>query len=346
MRVLSGRLRRSSSPSSRRRSSSASSAGRPPSPAIPRALALHERHRPRRVRRALHRPQHVVGRVRQVPDHALELAGMGKRYLGNANADDAGQPGDRSRPASSRALYNWLGSWRRVAYWWLTGSSRTSGWSTSRDALREQGHGLLRQGGAGPQSRGSARTGSGAPPALPEGASTITYTGRGGRCRTRLRRWRSALRDQGRREGDVHLHGSTHHLVRPARTDPRQGRVSVDGKLVKTVDLHRSSFAARRRSSARPWAKRRPHAADRGRRDRPPPDGRPRRVRRRQLGRPVRSPGRDHLDLDPEVGGQRGHADRRPGRRLGREVPAVDRCSSPRTRRSRADTPCTLTTSP
>ena len=26
-------------------------------------------------------------------------------------------------------LYHWLGSWRRVAYWWLTGKSNTSGWS-------------------------------------------------------------------------------------------------------------------------------------------------------------------------------------------------------------------------
>ena len=26
-------------------------------------------------------------------------------------------------------LYHWLGSWRRVAYWWLTGKSNRSGWS-------------------------------------------------------------------------------------------------------------------------------------------------------------------------------------------------------------------------
>ena len=41
--------------------------------------------------------------------------------------------------------------------------------------------------------------------------------------------------------------------------------------------------------------------------------------------RAARSADRDHLDLDAVVRGQGGHADRRPGRRLGREVLAVDR---------------------
>ena len=42
-----------------------------------RPRPLHVRPRPGRIGRQLHRPEPAVGRLRQVPDHALELAGMG-----------------------------------------------------------------------------------------------------------------------------------------------------------------------------------------------------------------------------------------------------------------------------
>jgi hypothetical protein len=53
------------------------------------------------------------------------------RYLGNANAKPT--PANQEIVAGSkfRALYALLGSWRRVADWWLTGSSRTYGWSSA-----------------------------------------------------------------------------------------------------------------------------------------------------------------------------------------------------------------------
>ena len=41
--------------------------------------------------------------------------------------------------AKFRALYARLGSWRRVAYWWLTGSSRTYRLVVLRDPLRRPG---------------------------------------------------------------------------------------------------------------------------------------------------------------------------------------------------------------
>jgi len=52
-------------------------------------------------------------------------------YLGHRTADQT--PANQERVASRklRALYVWLGSWRRVAYWWLTGDTerRERRWS-------------------------------------------------------------------------------------------------------------------------------------------------------------------------------------------------------------------------
>ena len=53
-----------------------------------------------------------------------------RQYLGNSNARQT--PANQEKVASGKmtSLYRWLGSWKRVAYWWLTGSSRTTGWSS------------------------------------------------------------------------------------------------------------------------------------------------------------------------------------------------------------------------
>lgn len=52
-----------------------------------------------------------------------------KKYLGDANAQPTPRNQETVAAAKMTGLYNWLGQWRRVAYWWLTGSSRTAGWS-------------------------------------------------------------------------------------------------------------------------------------------------------------------------------------------------------------------------
>jgi hypothetical protein len=52
-----------------------------------------------------------------------------KKYLGDANAQPTPHNQEIVAAAKMTALYKWLGQWRRVAYWWLTGSSRTAGWS-------------------------------------------------------------------------------------------------------------------------------------------------------------------------------------------------------------------------
>ena len=57
------------------------------------------------------------------------------------------------------------------------------------------------------------------------------------------------LRDPGRRDGDDDLH--RHRLTWYGPVGPTRGkaRVSIDGRYVKTVDLHRTGFTAHAASS-------------------------------------------------------------------------------------------------
>ncbi len=45
------------------------------------------------------------------------------KYLGDSQADQTPWNQERVAFRKLRDLYGWLGSWKRVAYWWLTGSS-------------------------------------------------------------------------------------------------------------------------------------------------------------------------------------------------------------------------------
>jgi hypothetical protein len=55
-----------------------------------------------------------------------------RTYLGDARADQTPWNQERVAFGKIRDLYRWLGSWKRVAYWWLTGSTerRERRWSS------------------------------------------------------------------------------------------------------------------------------------------------------------------------------------------------------------------------
>ena len=46
-----------------------------------------------------------------------------QKYVGDRQADQTPYNQERVAYGKLRDLYTWLGSWKRVAYWWLTGSS-------------------------------------------------------------------------------------------------------------------------------------------------------------------------------------------------------------------------------
>ncbi len=62
-----------------------------------------------------------------------------EEYLGARHADQTPWNQERVAYGKLRDLYGWLGSWKRVAYWWLTGSSEKNEkrWSSyARDYVR------------------------------------------------------------------------------------------------------------------------------------------------------------------------------------------------------------------
>ncbi len=160
-----------------------------------------------------------------------------KTYLGNSKAKQT--PANQEKVAKGKftSLYRSLGSWRRVAYWWLTGSKRTSGWSALCDALRQQGHAPV-------QGRARARR------PQPDAPPKKHYGERHERDRLhghvedrgpqRLRGRQGSLLDVEVGHGDLHVHRQGGDLVRPGGPTRGKAKVFVDGKYARTVDFYRA----------------------------------------------------------------------------------------------------------
>jgi hypothetical protein len=168
-----------------------------------------------------------------------------KLYLGNAKAKPT--PANQEKVAAGKmtSLYRWLGSWRRVAYWWLTGSSRKSGWSTY--ARRYVDKVMDRYNGGRSTKLSPVRIAN-------ERSKSIAYSGT----------WRLA-RHPGY-GGDVVRYSQSkgasatftftgRRVAWNGPTGPTRGKakVYVDGKYMKTVDLRRASFDARTTLFRKGW---------------------------------------------------------------------------------------------
>ena len=145
-----------------------------------------------------------------------------RRYLGNANAKQTPANQEIVAAGKFRSLYRGLDSWRRVAYWWLTGLEPDHRLVDLRDPLRQQGH--------VPSTAAPPRPAPRPPSAssihrYSEGSPKITYSGT----------WRTAghrayagdeaeVLDRGGRDRVVRVQRQEGHLVWPGRPDPRQGQ--------------------------------------------------------------------------------------------------------------------------
>jgi hypothetical protein len=177
------------------------------------------------------------------------------RYLGDPNARPTPANQEIVATAKVRALYSGLQSWRRVAYWWLTGSSRTTGWSTY--ATRYVARVMAYYANAAP----SDIVGPPAPAAArvqhySEGSPTIAYSA-AWRSATYARYAGGAVRyaTKAGAKATFTFNGSSVTWYGPVGPTRGQARVYVDGKLVRTVDLHSRSFAARSAVFSKAWAK-------------------------------------------------------------------------------------------
>ena len=116
---------------------------------------------------ALNATSGAYGRYQILPDNWRQWA---RRYLGDADSRPTPANQERVARAKMASLFRWLGSWRRVSYWWLTGSSRTSAWSPA--ANRYVARVMAALGGSeadGPAGESGRH--------YSERSSTITYTG-------------------------------------------------------------------------------------------------------------------------------------------------------------------------
>jgi transglycosylase-like protein with SLT domain len=162
-----------------------------------------------------------------------------RQYLGNAKAKQTPHNQDRVAAGKMTSLHRWLGNWRRVAYWWLTGSSRTSGWSSY--AKRYVAKVIARYRHGAVTSRGPA-----ALRILNERSSAIVYRGT-----WRLARHGSyggdAVRYAQSKGASATVRFTARKIAWHGPTGPTRGKakVYVDGRYVKTVDLRRAAFDAR-----------------------------------------------------------------------------------------------------
>ncbi len=186
------------------------------------------------------------------------------RYLGDPNAIPTPANQELVARAKVRSLYSGLGSWPRVAYWWLTGSGVTTGRSAyaTRYVAKLMGY----YANAAPPDVASvapvASVASVAPvaPVAPsprsysERSTSISYRGTwpsathagyaGGAVRYATRAGATAT---------FTFSGSSVTWYGPVGPTRGRARVSVDGKLVRTVDLRSSSFTARKAVFSQTW---------------------------------------------------------------------------------------------
>jgi hypothetical protein len=223
----------------------------------------------RKPPKGLERFREAVGRVESGGDYRARNTGSGaygkyqimpanwpgwaRSYLGDRNAAWTPRNQDRVATRKMTALYRWLGSWQRVAYWWLTGSAKTRDWSSHARHYVDM---VMAEYG-GDQQRAATRP----PPARPAAATrpapsrTVVVDDRSASLRY-SGGWRSAR--HGGYGGDTvryaETRGASATMSFTGRsvswhgpTGPTRGvaKVYVDGRLVRTVDLRRPSFRAR-----------------------------------------------------------------------------------------------------
>ncbi len=198
----------------------------------------HGNHTARNVRTG------AYGRYQILPDNWRAWA---RRYLGNANAQPTPANQERVARAKMASLYRWLGSWQRVSYWWLTGSSQTSTWSRAASQYVERVMAVFGGSEAGEPPEDMARHYS-------EGSSAITYAGswRGARYSAYAGgsvRYATSAGDT----AAITFTGSRIAWYGPLGPTRGKARIIIDGVAEETIDLTRPSFRPRALLYSQSW---------------------------------------------------------------------------------------------
>jgi hypothetical protein len=159
-----------------------------------------------------------------------------RRYLGNANARPTPANQERVARAKMASLYRWLGSWKRVSYWWLTGSSQTSAWS---QAARYYVLRVMTAFGASEASEPEAELSR----HYSERSSTISYAGSWHVARASgYAGGRVSYATSPGNTATITFSGSRIAWYGPVGPTRGKARILLDGVVQKTVDLSRAGF--------------------------------------------------------------------------------------------------------
>jgi hypothetical protein len=170
------------------------------------------------------------------------------KYLGDAGAPQTPHNQEVVARGKVHDLYHWLGRWSRTAYWWLTGSSKTSGWTDYATRYVEKVMAIYRAQATVESPTTDVRRYS-------ENSARIEYAGtwvsadhpdyRGGSVRQAKRAGQTAT---------FTFSGSQVAWNGPKGPTRGKAHVFIDGDYVKTIDLYRSRFAARNRLFTRAFS--------------------------------------------------------------------------------------------
>ena len=195
---------------------------------------------------ALNASSGAYGKYQIIPSSWAAWAGS---YLGDANAPRTAANQERVARAKMTSLFRWLGTWRRVAYWWLTGSDATSGWSSAATAYVTK---VMHYYSVGVSGGGATKTVH--LQRFADASASIHYAGRwavaghpgytGGKAHWSQQAGASAT---------FTFTGDRIQWYGPVGPTRGQARVSIDGVVVKVVNLYRRSFDARALVFAKAW---------------------------------------------------------------------------------------------
>jgi hypothetical protein len=176
-----------------------------------------------------------------------------ERYLGDANAKPTPTNQEIVATAKVRALYSSLGSWRRVAYWWVTGSSATSGWSyiATRYVNRVMSY---YNASTSVTIAGAASVAAPSLLRFSEHSANVAYVGTW--ATTRYARYAGGAARYATRAGAAAkftFNGTKVVWYGPVGPTRGQARVLIDGVYARTVNLRSSTFIAHKGVFSTSW---------------------------------------------------------------------------------------------
>jgi hypothetical protein len=193
-----------------------------------------------------------------------------KLYVGSSTAPWTPVNQEKVARGKVTALWNWLDTWPNVAHWWLTGSGdrNQANWSTySRSFVAK----VMKIYGTVSEATAAADTmaAPAAPPAptkpplgkvvvetrrISEDTIGVAYTGRWAEARHTSYSSQTVLYSE--RDGasvTYPFYGQSVAWVGPVGPTRGKATISVDGKVVGTIDLRRSRFSPRVTLFERSW---------------------------------------------------------------------------------------------